>query len=177
MFYVNVNENELPFSKRRTLAWGSRQSRPIEIKISRSVQINFWKVSRLSLLLRQDYFFSQSRFLKSRLLNRYLAASRFLSRLLRLSRLIKIFKICRDFSRFLYFCRDFDDVFCILETKILNFPHFLPILKPILKQKSKQKCWELKSWSRCLEKSIISWSRLRNNRKIHKNLKSLDKSR
>jgi hypothetical protein len=95
--------------------------------------------SRFLDLSGQDYFFSQSRFLKSRLLNRDLAASRFLSRLLRLLRLIKIFKICQDFSRFLYFCRDFDDVFCILETKILNFPHFLPILKPILKQKSKQK--------------------------------------
>ena len=99
MYYVNVNENELPFSKRRTLAWGSRQSRPIEIKISRSVQINFWKVSRLSLLLRQDYFFSQSRFLKSRFFGQDLYSSRYLSRSPRQIKTVEIYWDFQDLLR------------------------------------------------------------------------------
>ncbi len=66
----------------------SQQSRPIKIKISRSVKINFWNLSRLSLLLRQDYFLSRPIFLKSR----------FLSRLLRQ---IEIVEICQDFLRFI----------------------------------------------------------------------------
>ena len=48
-------------------SWRSRQSRPI--KISQSVEINFLNLLRLSLMSRQDYFLSQFRFFKSRLLN------------------------------------------------------------------------------------------------------------
>jgi hypothetical protein len=48
-------------------SWRSQQSRPI--KISQSVEINFLNLLRLSLMSRQDYFLSQFRFLKSRLLN------------------------------------------------------------------------------------------------------------
>ncbi len=60
----------------------SRLSRPIEIeiKISWSVEINFWNLSRLSLLSRKDYFLSRSRFLKLRLFDEDFDASRFLSR-------------------------------------------------------------------------------------------------
>ncbi len=53
---------------------------------------------------RDQLFFSRSRFLKSRLFNRNLAVSRFLSRLSkfsRFSRFVEIFEICWDFSRFI----------------------------------------------------------------------------
>jgi hypothetical protein len=74
-------------------------------------RLRFLDLSRSTFEKCRDYpycqdniFFSQSRFLKLRLLNWDLASSRFLSSLSRLSRLIEIFKICRDFSRFLDFC-------------------------------------------------------------------------
>ncbi len=61
------------------LKTGHPWSRPIkiEIKIYQSVEINFLNMSRLSLLTRQDYFLSRSRFLKYRFLNQDLARSRF----------------------------------------------------------------------------------------------------
>jgi hypothetical protein len=52
----------------KNYGWGSQQSRPIdiEIEIVRSGATNFWKLLRLSIMLRK-HFFSQSRFLKLRL--------------------------------------------------------------------------------------------------------------
>ncbi len=55
--------------------WGSRQSRPIEIKI--------------------DFFFSWSRFLKSRFFNQDLSLSRYLSRQIKT---VEIFEIYQDIS-------------------------------------------------------------------------------
>jgi hypothetical protein len=55
------------------------------------VETNFFKLSR------STFFFSWSRFLKSRFFSRDCDASRFLSRL---SRHVEIVKICRDASRF-----------------------------------------------------------------------------
>ena len=71
--------------------------------------------------------------------------------------IVKKFKTYQDFwdlSRLFeisLFCQDFLNFIC---NKSLNFPHFLPILKLILKQKSKKNL----------------------DREIHKNLKSLDLS-
>ncbi len=74
-------------------------SRPIEIEIENvlCVETNFFKLSRFSRRSRSTFFFSRSRFLKSRFFSRDFDASRFLSRL---SRRVKIVEICRDTSRF-----------------------------------------------------------------------------
>jgi hypothetical protein len=58
--------DQLWFAQKKV--WGSRHSRPIKIKVemSRSVKVNFWNLPRMSLLSRQQYFLSRSRFLKSR---------------------------------------------------------------------------------------------------------------
>jgi hypothetical protein len=74
-------------------------SRQIEIEIENvlRVETNFFKLSRFSRRSRSTFFFSRSRFLKSRFFSRDFDASRFLSRL---SRRVEIVKICRDTSRF-----------------------------------------------------------------------------
>ena len=74
-------------------------SRQIEIEIENvlRVETNFFKLSRFSRRSRSTFFFSRSRFLKSRFFSRDFDASRFLSRL---SRHVEIVKICRDTSRF-----------------------------------------------------------------------------
>ncbi len=72
-----------------------------------TVEINFWNLSRLSLLSRQYNFFSQSRFLKSRLFNWDSAVWRFSSRLSRKIETFGIFKICRSFSRFIEISQNF----------------------------------------------------------------------
>ncbi len=56
-----------------------------------------------------NFFFSRSRFLKLRLFNRDLAASRFSSRLSRFLRFVKIFKICWDFLRFIEISQHYRD--------------------------------------------------------------------
>jgi hypothetical protein len=67
-FSWDFNKIKAPW-KIPTKPEGSRQSRPIQIKIkiSQSVKINFWNLSRLSLVWRQNYFLSRLRFLKLRL--------------------------------------------------------------------------------------------------------------
>ena len=74
-------------------------SRQIEIEIENvlRVETNFFKLSRFSRRSRSTFFFSRSRFLKSRFFSRDFDASRFLSRL---SRRVEIVEICRDTSRF-----------------------------------------------------------------------------
>ena len=73
--------------------------RQIEIEIENvlSVETNFLKLSRFSRRSRSTFFFSRSRFLKSRFFSRDFDASRFLSRL---SRRVEIVEICQDASRF-----------------------------------------------------------------------------
>ncbi len=88
-------------------------SRQIEIENVLRVETNFFKLSRFSRRSRSTFFFSRSRFLKSRFFSRDFNASRFLSRLLRrveiveicrdLSRHVEIFEICRDTVEI---CRD-----------------------------------------------------------------------
>ena len=75
-------------------------------------------VSRLTFLKCPDYpsrrdqlFFSRSRFLKSRLFNPDLAASRYLSRSSRLMGTFETFEIYRDFSRFLDIIKTFSRLF------------------------------------------------------------------
>ena len=70
-------------------------SRQIEIEIENvlRVETNFFKLSRFSRRSRSTFFFSRSRFLKSRFFSRDFDASRFLSRL---SRRVEIVEICRD---------------------------------------------------------------------------------
>ena len=82
---------------KKILAWGSRQSRAIKIETSWSVETNFFKVPRFSWQSRPT-FFSPSRFLKSRLFNWDLAASRFSSRLSRFLRFVETFQ---DLSKYL----------------------------------------------------------------------------
>ena len=115
-------------------------SRPIKIEIENvlSVETNFWKPSRFSRRSRSTFILSRSRFLKSRLFSRDKDVSRFLSRS---SRLIETFETNRDKTRFFEIFvnnRDFVEInrdLSRLFEKNLNFPHFLPILKPILKHK------------------------------------------
>jgi hypothetical protein len=59
----------------------------------------------------------------------------------RLSRQIEILEIFEGNRDFVEINRDVVETFRTFldfQNKNLNFPHFLPILKPILKQKSKQ---------------------------------------
>jgi hypothetical protein len=84
-------------------------------------------VSRLTFLQCWDFldgrdrpFFSRSRFLKSRLFNWDLAASRFSSRLSRFLRFVKIFKICWDFSRFIEISQHYWDFLRYFTIKNLN---------------------------------------------------------
>ena len=83
-------------------------SRPIEIEIENvlRVETNFWKPSRFSRRSRSTFFFSRSRFLKSRLFSRDFDASRYLSRSSRQIETVEIFEICRDKSRQIEIYRD-----------------------------------------------------------------------
>jgi hypothetical protein len=76
-----------------------------------TVKINFWNLSRLSLLLRQDYFFFLVKIFK---------IETFQSRLSCVKIFIKTVKICQDFSRFIKISQHYRDFLRYFRPKILT---------------------------------------------------------
>ena len=88
-------------------------SRQIEIEIENvlRVETNFWKPSRISITSRSTFFFSRSRFFKSRFFGRDLSSSRYLSRSSRQIEIVETNRDFRDFSRIFEISRHNRDFF------------------------------------------------------------------
>ncbi len=166
------------FKKNLSLVVSTSRQIEIEIETVLSVETNFWKPSRFSRRSRSTFILSRSRFLKSRLLSRDKDVSRFLSRS---SRLIETFETNRDKTRFFEIFVNNQDFVEINQDFVEINRDFVEIDRDFVKIN-----WDfveinrdffLYSRSRLYDYFIISRSRSRNTREIHKNHKNLDKSR
>ena len=129
-------------------SWRSRQSRPI--KISQSVEINFWNLLRFILNVKTRLFFVSVEIIKIKA---------FESRLSCVKIFIKILKINRD-------CWDFQDLLRLFKI-YWNISTLLRLFEGL------QKSWQIeKSWSSQVIKSTNSWLRLRQTFKIYQNFRS-----
>jgi len=119
--------------------------RPIEIEIVLSVKINFFQVSRLSIMSRPQFFFSVKIF----------KIETFQSRLSCVKIFIETVKINWD-------CQDFWDL-----SRLFEIYHDISTLSRLFEVRQAQKSWQIeKSWSRNMIKLTNSRSRSRQTVKI-----------